>query len=237
MNNHKRQLSQLGDILKRLRGEPESVPEPAAEPAPQAKKPATRPAIRGPQTFLIVGLGNHGPKYAMNRHNVGFMLADRLADRLGTSFRRVQNQALVTDGRRDDHKIILAKPQTYMNLSGTAAVPLLRFFKIPAENMLVLYDEMDIPLSSLRIRKQGGAGGHNGMKSIIQHLGHQDFPRMRIGISRPPGRIPPPSYLLQDFKQPELDELDSILDTAADAVFTFVTNGIDKAMNQYNGEV
>ena len=237
MSDHKRQLNQLRDILKRLRGEPKEEAAPAAETAPAPIKSVRAKTVRGPQTFLIVGLGNHGPKHAMNRHNIGFMLADRLADRLGTNFRRVQSQALVTDGRQGDHKIILAKPQTYMNLSGTAAIPLLRFFKIAPKNMLVLYDEMDIPLGTLRIRKQGGAGGHKGMKSIIQHLGHQNFPRVRIGISRPTGRIPPPSYLLQDFKQPELDELDSILDTSADAVMTFVTDGVDMAMNRYNGEV
>ncbi|MFQ5617119.1 MAG: aminoacyl-tRNA hydrolase, partial [Anaerolineales bacterium] len=142
--------------------------------------------------FLIAGLGNPGREYAGNRHNVGFMLVDRLAERLRVRFTRMQNKALVTDALWQEHKLILAKPQTYMNESGQAVAPLVRFYKIPLENLLVAFDDMDIPLGAIRIRPKGGSGGQKGMKSVIQRLGNQQgFPRIRLGLGRPPGQMPP----------------------------------------------
>ena len=188
------------------------------------------------QTFLIVGLGNPGRENVGNRHNIGFILVDCLAARLGLSFSRLQNKALATDGRYERHKLILAKPQTYMNETGRAVAPLVRFYKIPIQNLLVAFDDMDLPLGTIRIRPKGGSSGHKGMKSIIQQLGNQkDFPRLRLGIGRPPGRMDPAAYLLQDFSTREKETLEPRLDSAVDAVVSFVTEGLDKTMNQYNG--
>ena len=131
------------------------------------------------QTYLIVGLGNPGRKYKHNRHNIGFMLVDRLAERLGVTFSRLQHKALVTDARYQGKKIILAKPQTYMNNSGQAVRALVRFYKIPLENLLIVYDDVDLPFGSHRLRASGGSAGQKGMQSIIQHLGTKEFYRLR----------------------------------------------------------
>lgn len=187
--------------------------------------------------YLIVGLGNPGREYQESRHNIGFLLLSRLAERLGVSFSRLQSKALVTDGRYQDHKIILAKPQTFMNLSGQAVGPLVNFYKIPLENLLVVYDEVDLPFGTLRLRPSGGSGGHNGMKSLITRLGTEGFPRLRLGVSRPPGRMEAAAYVLQDFSSEEAALLPEILDLAGDAALTFITQGIEAAMNRYNGDV
>ena len=186
--------------------------------------------------FLIVGLGNPGRKYRGNRHNIGFMVVDRLADEAGIRSNKVQNKAIVGDGRFAQQRIILAKPQTYMNDSGNAVGPLANFYKIPPERIFVIYDEMDIPFGSIRLREKGGAGGHNGMKSIIQHLG-QDFPRMRLGVGRPPGRMPPPAYLLQDFSKEQIPVVTDMVDEAIRAIATYLQDGIQVAMNKHNGSV
>lgn len=185
--------------------------------------------------FLIVGLGNPGREYRQNRHNTGFMAIDRLAERLGVSFSRLESRSLVTKGNYQGSRIVLAKPQTYMNLSGQAVGPLLRFYKIPLDNLLVIYDDVDLPLGILRIRPAGGAGGQKGMVSIIERLGTQDFPRMRVGIGRPPGRMDASAYVLQDFSKSEQDILNNTLDRAAEAALVFVTEGIQAAMNTFNG--
>jgi len=186
--------------------------------------------------YLIVGLGNPGREYRESRHNIGFLLLSHLAERLGVSFSRLQSKALVTDKRYQDHKIILAKPQTFMNLSGQAVGPLVNFYKIPLENLLVVYDEVDLPFGTLRLRPSGGSGGHNGMKSLITRLGTEGFPRLRLGVSRPPGRMEAAAYVLQDFSREEAALLPEILDLAGDAALTFITQGIEAAMNRYNGD-
>jgi PTH1 family peptidyl-tRNA hydrolase len=186
--------------------------------------------------YLIVGLGNPGREYRESRHNIGFLVLSHLAERLGVSFSRLQSKALVTDGRYQDHKIILAKPQTFMNLSGQAVGPLVNFYKIPLENLLVVYDEVDLPFGTLRLRPSGGSGGHNGMKSLITRLGTEGFPRLRLGVSRPPGRMEAAAYVLQDFSAEEAALLPEILDLAGDAALTFITQGIEAAMNRYNGD-
>lgn len=191
-------------------------------------------ALDSAQRFLIVGLGNPGRKYRANRHNAGFMVVDRLAAKYGITSGKVQNKALVGNGRIRYHSVIIAKPQTYMNSSGDAVGPLANYYKIPTANVLVIYDELDLPLGAIRLRPQGGAGGHNGMKSIIQHLG-QDFPRMRLGIGRPPGRMPPAAYVLQDFAKDDLPLVEQVLDEAVAAVETFLDEGIDMAMTRHNG--
>jgi len=192
-------------------------------------------AERG-KRFLIVGLGNPGRNHAFNRHNVGFMAIDRLALAQGIDMRRVQSKAIVGSGRLAEGAVVLAKPQTFMNLSGEAVGALASFYRIPPSAVLVVYDELDIPFGVIRLREKGGAGGHNGMRSIIQHLGN-DFPRLRLGIGRPPGRMDPAAYVLQDFGRDELPLVSEMLATAGQAITSFVRDGIDLTMSRFNGPV
>ena len=188
-------------------------------------------------TFLIVGLGNPGREYKDNRHNVGFMLIDRLSVRLNARLSRVQARALVGSVNYEGDKLILAKPQTYMNLSGQSIQGLARFYKLPLENMIVAHDDLDLPFGTIRIRPGGGPGGQKGVASTIERLGSKDFRRLRIGIGRPPGRMAAADYVIQNFAQAELTLLSEILDHAANAVLTFVTEGLDAAMNKFNGDI
>ena len=188
-------------------------------------------------TFLIVGLGNPGREYKDNRHNVGFMLIDRLAVRLNARMSRVQAKALIGSTNYDGKKLILAKPQTYMNLSGQSIQSLARFYKLPLENMIVAHDDLDLPFGTIRIRPSGGPGGQKGVASTIERLGSKDFPRLRIGVGRPPGRMDPAAYVLQDFPKADQTMLSEVLDHAAKAVLTFVTEDLNSAMNKFNGEV
>jgi PTH1 family peptidyl-tRNA hydrolase len=188
-------------------------------------------------TYLLIGLGNPGREYRDNRHNLGFMVIDRLIVRLNARGLKVQSKAIVTTATYEERKLILAKPQTYMNLSGQSAQGLLNFYKIPIENMLIAHDDLDIPFGTIRIRPGGGPGGQKGMASTIERLGTKDFPRLRLGIGRPPGRMDPSAYVLQDFSREEMKILSEIVDRAADAALTFVVDGLNKAMNKYNGSV
>ena len=190
-----------------------------------------------PDTYLLIGLGNPGREYQNNRHNFGFMLIDRIAVRINAQGLKVQSKAIVTSGTYQDRKIILAKPQTYMNLSGQAAQGLLNFYKLPIEHMLIAHDDLDIPFGTIRIRPKGGPGGQGGMASTIEKLGTKDFPRLRLGIGRPPGRMDPAAYVLQDFSREEMKTLSEVIDRAADAALTFVVDGLNKAMNKYNGSI
>jgi peptidyl-tRNA hydrolase, PTH1 family len=186
------------------------------------------------QVYLIVGLGNPGREYKETRHNAGFMLLDRLAQRLGEKFTRLESRALVTKATYQERRLILAKPQTYMNESGKAVGALARFYKVPLDNLLVIYDEVDLPLGTLRLRPGGGSAGQKGMRSIIDRLGSETFPRLRIGIGRPPGRMDAADYVLQKFSRSEAEIAAQMLDRAVDAVLVYVTAGLDKAMNMYN---
>jgi len=188
-------------------------------------------------TYLLIGLGNPGREYRDTRHNVGFMLIDRLIVRLNARGMKVQSKAIVTNAVYEDRKLILAKPQTYMNLSGQSAQGLLHFYKLPVENMLIAHDDLDIPFGTIRIRPKGGPGGQGGMASTISQLGTKDFPRLRIGIGRPPGRMDPAAYVLQDFSREEMKVLSEIIDRAADAALEFAKNGVNAAMNKYNGSI
>ena len=188
-------------------------------------------------SYLLIGLGNPGREYRDSRHNVGFMLVDRIAIRLGARGMKVQSKAIVTSAMHEDRKLILAKPQTYMNLSGQSVQGLIHFYKLPLTNVLIAYDDLDIPFGTIRIRPGGGPGGQRGMASTIEHVGTNDFPRLRIGIGRPPGKMDPAAYILQDFTRGEMKILSEILDRAADAALEFVLNGLDKAMNKYNGSI
>lgn len=188
-------------------------------------------------SYLLIGLGNPGREYRDSRHNAGFMLIDWIAVRLNARGMKVQSKAIVMDTAYEGRKLILAKPQTYMNLSGQSVQGLVRFYKLPLANVLIAHDDLDIPFGTIRIRPKGGPGGQGGMASTITQLGTKDFPRLRIGIGRPPGRMDPAAYVLQDFTRQELKALPEIMDRAADAALEFVVNGLDKAMNKYNGPV
>jgi PTH1 family peptidyl-tRNA hydrolase len=190
--------------------------------------------FRRAKPYLIVGLGNPDRENRGNRHNVGFMVLDQLADRLETSFSRVNMQALMTAIRWNDERLILIKPQTYMNLSGQAVSSFLRFYKLPLEHLLVVYDDVDLPFETLRLKPNGGDAGQKGVRSIIKQLGTQEFPRLRVGIGRPPGRTPVSSYVLQDFSSAEKELLPFVLDQAASAAFHFIEHGLDSAMTLYN---
>jgi PTH1 family peptidyl-tRNA hydrolase len=149
---------------------------------------------------------------------------------------RVQQKAITGEGRIKDYSVILVKPQTYMNLSGDSVGPLVNYYKVPLENVLVVYDEIDLPFGVLRLRSQGGSGGHNGMKSLIQHLGN-DFPRLRLGVGRPSGRMPPAAYVLQDFGKDEQPVLLELLDSAVETIETILSESVDLAMTRHNGAV
>jgi PTH1 family peptidyl-tRNA hydrolase len=189
------------------------------------------------ETYLIIGLGNPGREYKDTRHNIGFMLMDYLAEKLEARGMKVQSKAITISALYNEKKIILAKPQTYMNLSGQSVQGLLNFYKIPFENLLVAHDDLDIPFGTIRIRPTGGPGGQRGMADTIEQLGTKDFPRLRLGISRPPGRMQAKDYVLQNFSKDEQKLLPEILSRASDAALEFVVNGLNMAMNKFNGSV
>lgn len=190
-----------------------------------------------PEPHLLIGLGNPGREYANTRHNFGFMLIDRLAVRLNARGMKVQSKAIVMDARYEEHKLILAKPQTYMNLSGQSVQGLAHFYKVPHANLMILSDDLDLPFGTIRIRASGGPGGQRGLSSILEKLGTKDIPRMRLGIGRPPGRMEPADYVLQNFPRDDMQDISEILERAADAALEFVTNGLNAAMNKFNGGV
>ena len=187
------------------------------------------------EPYLIIGLGNPGREYKDTRHNIGFMLIDHLAEKIGARGMKVQSKAIVISGIYEERKLILAKPQTYMNLSGQSVQGLLHFYKIPLENLLIAHDDLDIPYGTIRIRPTGGPGGQRGMANTIELLGTKDFPRLRLGIGRPPGRMDAKDYVLQDFSKDELKLMPELLTRAADAALEFVMKGLNAAMNKYNG--
>jgi len=183
---------------------------------------------------LIVGLGNPGPQYVANRHNVGFRCVELLAATCDLAFAKKQKRARVAMGLVRGQRVIIAKPQTFMNESGRAVAPLARFYQVQLERLLVVYDDLDLPLGAVRLRPEGGAGGHKGMRSIIEHLGGQSFPRLRIGIGRPPGRMDPAAYVLQDFSAEERPLLQETLEWVVIAIETWLTEGVEEAMSRYN---
>ena len=188
-------------------------------------------------SYLIIGLGNPGREYKDTRHNIGFMLIDQLAVRLNARGMRLQSKAIVMSTTYEERKLILAKPQTYMNLSGQSVQGLLHFYKIPIENLLIAHDDLDLPFGTIRIRPGGGPGGQRGMASTIEKLGTKDFPRLRLGIGRPPGRMDPKDYVLQMFSKDDMKFLPEILERGADAALEFVMRGLNAAMNKFNGDV
>jgi PTH1 family peptidyl-tRNA hydrolase len=186
---------------------------------------------------LIVGLGNPGKEYAETRHNVGFRVVDELARRFGLTFGKKERKAVVATGVILGKKVVLARPQTYMNLSGEAVRALVDFYKVEMPRILVVSDDLDIPLGTIRLRKFGGAGGQGGMKNVIQHLGTHDFNRLRFGIGRPPGKMNPKDYVLQAFRGDDAILAAEVVDRAANAVETWLTEGIEIAMTRHNGSI
>lgn len=190
--------------------------------------------------WLVVGLGNPGRVYEHNRHNVGFMIADLLARRTGARFGRHRRAvADVAEARLgvgiDAPALVLAKPLTYMNLAGGAVAALANFYKVPAEQIIAVYDELDLPFGVLRTKLGGGEGGHNGARSISRSLGTRDYLRVRFGIGRPPGRQDPADYVLSDFTAAERKELDYLVDRAADIVESLINVGLEPTQNAYHG--
>ncbi|MDR2610740.1 MAG: aminoacyl-tRNA hydrolase [Clostridiales Family XIII bacterium] len=185
--------------------------------------------------YAIVGLGNPGRRYENTRHNIGFVTVDLLAERHGVSIRKLRHKALVGEARFGTEKVLLVKPQTYMNLSGESIGSLIRYFDLPLENLVVVYDDIDIPLGTIRIRKSGSSGTHNGMKSVIYHTEDDGFPRVRIGVGADRGEVPLVDFVTSGFAASELDTIRAAVIRAADAIEELVANGIDAAMAKYNG--
>ncbi len=190
----------------------------------------------GPVEWLIVGLGNPGKKYVDTRHNAGWHLLDTIVrDNSGFQFDEKRGKGILARAELAGVKVALVKPQTYMNLSGEAVAPIARFYKVPPARILVTYDEVDLPSAMLRLRPKGGAGGHGGMRNVIQHLGTQEFPRIRMGIGRPPGQMPVKAYVLQKFSPTEWQAMVGTYERAAEAVKTILTEGLNIAMSRFNG--
>jgi len=187
--------------------------------------------------YLIVGLGNPGREYRESRHNFGFMVVDRIVGQLNSEFAKVQLKSLVSQISYQGKRIVLAKPQTFMNLSGQAVIPLMNYYKIPQTKLLVIHDDLDLPFSTLRMRPFGGNGGQKGLGSIIEQLGNQDFARLRCGIGHPQGQMDVKDYVLNKFTKEELEILPSVIDRAAEAALAFVTDGLQSAMTRFNGVV
>ncbi|WP_416901192.1 aminoacyl-tRNA hydrolase [Micromonospora echinospora] len=188
--------------------------------------------------WLVVGLGNPGREYAGHRHNVGFMVADLLAGRVSGKFGRHRRAvAEVAEGRLGfgGPRLVLAKPLTYMNLSGGPVAALTQFYKIPPGQVVAVHDELDIGYGQLRVKCGGGEGGHNGLRSMTKSLGTKDYVRVRFGIGRPPGRQDPADYVLSDFSGVERKELEFLVDRAADAVESVITRGVEWTQNAYHG--
>lgn len=175
-------------------------------------------------TSLVVGLGNPGNEYEDTRHNMGFLVAERLADRLGVKFRIAPSNALIADVLDVDKRVLIAKPQTLMNLSGRSVRIISDCFDVPGERILVLHDDMDLPFGDIRLKESGGSAGHKGVQSVIDELGTEDFKRLRVGIGRPPGKKDPTDFVLEPFKKEEREELDFVVDEAADIALKLTEN-------------
>jgi len=184
--------------------------------------------------WLVVGLGNPGPGYAGNRHNIGQMVVSELASRMSAPFKSGRGNSLVAEGRIDDARLVLAKPLSFMNLSGGPTSSLLMYYKLDASRLIVVHDELDIPFDTLRLKIGGGNGGHNGIRDIAAALGTPDFIRVRVGIGRPPGRQDAASFVLKDFASAERASLPSLISEAADAVELIAAQGLTAAQLKYH---
>jgi PTH1 family peptidyl-tRNA hydrolase len=184
--------------------------------------------------MLVVGLGNPGPRYERTRHNAGCLVVDLLAARAGGSFRAHKNRADILDTRLSGVPVVLAKPRSFMNESGGPVVSVAQFYKVAAEQIVVVHDELDLPFGSLRLKQGGGDGGHNGLRSLTAALGSKEYLRVRFGIGRPPGRQDPADFVLREFSSAERRDLGVLVERAADAVEYLLANGLEAAQNEFN---
>lgn len=190
---------------------------------------------RGGVSWIVVFLGNPGPKYRDTRHNAGFMAADAMEKKLGVSINKLRFKALTAQATLGGEKVLLLKPQTYMNLSGESVSPAAAFYKVPPEHIIVVSDEVSLPIGKLRIRKSGSAGGHNGLKNIIAMLGTDAFPRIRMGVGAPPhADYDMADWVLSSFKNQDADDIRSLAVRVCDAVECYIAEGPDRAMNKFN---
>jgi PTH1 family peptidyl-tRNA hydrolase len=185
--------------------------------------------------WLVVGLGNPGPEYSESRHNAGFKVVDVLGENLGASYWKDEAGARTALVRFGDEDLVLAKPQTYVNLSGKAIAKLAESYGTALERVVVVHDDLDLPAGVVRVKRGGGHGGHNGLRSINEQLGSGDYPRVRIGIGRPPGRMDPADYVLEPVRGAAAEELAAAVPTAAQAVISILEHGVGSAMQEYNG--
>ena len=184
--------------------------------------------------YIICGLGNPGKKYEKTRHNIGFVVLDRIAEKAGISIGKMRFRGLTGEGQIAGQKVLLLKPQTYMNLSGESLREAAAYYKVPPEQIIVIYDDFDIPAGSLRIRKFGSAGTHNGMRSCVQELGSEAFPRIRVGTGGDGKDRDVIGFVIGGFSKAERDALTDVVENAADACFCMLEQGADIAMNRYN---
>lgn len=188
------------------------------------------------EPLLVIGLGNPGPQYAKTRHNIGFMVADLLADRLGATFKvHKRSGAEIVTSTLGQRPVVLAKPRTYMNESGRHVGPLAKFYSVSPADVIVIHDELDIDFGRIRLKLGGGEGGHNGLRSVANALGSRDFQRIRIGIGRPPGRKDPAAFVLEVFTATERKEVPAICEQAADATELLIATGLEPAQNLVHG--
>jgi PTH1 family peptidyl-tRNA hydrolase len=185
--------------------------------------------------YVIVGLGNPGKQYEHTRHNVGFDVIDILAKEYGISVTKIKHKALIGEGRVGSEKVLLVKPQTYMNLSGETLVDIYNYYKVDSENIVVIYDDIDLDVGKIRIRKKGSGGTHNGMRSILKCLGTNEFPRVRVGVSKPRPGQDLADFVLSKFRKEESQDIQDGLEKAAKSVDCMIRENIDLAMNKYNG--
>lgn len=184
--------------------------------------------------FLIAGLGNPGPEYALTRHNIGFFVVNRLAEKLNLSGWNREKKSHSIRGEYRDNEVIIIKPRTYMNLSGEAVLAYLSHYRIPPGDFLAVVDDLALPFGKLRFRARGSDGGHNGLSSIIEKIGSQEFPRLRVGIDATPEGMDTADYVLSNFTTAQLEEMQSITEKAVKGILTFIESGIDETMNCYN---
>lgn len=187
------------------------------------------------ERYLIIGLGNPGREYDNTRHNVGFHCVDMLARAHHLTFDSKKSHAKIAEGTIAGQRVMLVKPHTYMNRSGSSVQGIATFYRVPPEQILVIFDDLDLPLGTLRIRQKGGSGGHRGLTDIIQRLGTREFPRIRFGIGRPPGKMDPAAYVLRRFTAEEATLVGDTTERAIQAIESWLSDGIDAAMNRYNG--
>lgn len=183
---------------------------------------------------LVVGLGNPGPRYAATRHNAGFLVVELLAERVGGRFKAHKGRCDIVETRIAGRPVVLVKPKSFMNSSGGPIVSISRFYKVPVEQITIVHDDLDLPFGTLRIKRGGGDGGHNGLRSATSALGSKDYARVRFGIGRPPGRQDPADYVLREFAAAERKEVPFLVDRAADAVEVLLAQGLEAAQNQFN---